>query len=54
MVVVGSPMDVKQVMEPTVGQVDELHAAYIRQLQELFEMHKLKYGVPEDQHLSIL
>ena len=54
MVSVGQPMDVTPVTEPTDEEVDDLHATYVRRLEELFEANKLKYGVSEDQHLSVL
>ena len=51
---VGRPMDVTLMAEPTDKEVDDLHSAYVRRLEELFEANKLKYGVSEDQHLSVL
>ena len=54
MVSVGRPMDVTLMAEPTDKEVDDLHSAYVRRLEELFEANKLKYGVSEDQHLSVL
>ena len=43
-----------QVTDPTDEQVDTLHAAYIKELRQLFETHKSNYGVAKDQHLAIL
>ncbi|XP_036894291.1 2-acylglycerol O-acyltransferase 2 [Sturnira hondurensis] len=50
--VVGKPIEVQQVTQPSQEQVDELHQHYMDELCKLFEAHKLKYNVPEDQHLE--
>ncbi|KAM5320092.1 2-acylglycerol O-acyltransferase 2 [Glossophaga mutica] len=50
--VVGKPIEVQQITQPSQKQVDELHQHYIDELCNLFEAHKLKYNVPEDQHLE--
>lgn len=52
-VVVGQPLEVKQIKSPTEEQVDELHARYVECLTELFETNKSKYGVASDKHLII-
>jgi len=51
--VVGAPISVDQVDEPTKEQIDSLHAKYCDALNELFETHKLKYGNSEDDHLEM-
>lgn len=53
-VVVGSPLEVSCIPEPTNEQVNELHAKYIEHLKEHFESNKAKYGVSETQHLNII
>ncbi|XP_036987411.2 2-acylglycerol O-acyltransferase 2 [Artibeus jamaicensis] len=50
--VVGKPIEVQQVTQPSQEQVDELHRHYMDELCKLFEAHKLKYNVPTDQHLE--
>ena len=40
-----------KVAEPTQEQVDELHERYMAALTELFEAHKMKYGVEESAQL---
>jgi 1-acyl-sn-glycerol-3-phosphate acyltransferase len=42
--VVGKPIRVEQVENPSNEQVDELHAKYVRDLIKLFDDHKAKYG----------
>ncbi|XP_064455632.1 2-acylglycerol O-acyltransferase 2-like isoform X2 [Ornithodoros turicata] len=42
--VVGKPISVAKVEEPTQEQVDSLHRKYVDQLKELFEEHKTRYG----------
>ncbi|GMR59931.1 hypothetical protein PMAYCL1PPCAC_30126, partial [Pristionchus mayeri] len=51
--VLGAPIPVEKTENPSQEQVDELHAQYMKQLTQLFEEHKNKYGVPEDNHLVI-
>lgn len=52
--VIGSPIAVKKCDNPTIAEVDTLHARYCQSLKELFEEHKIKYGVPENVHLNFL
>uniref|UniRef100_A0A914EL73 Acyltransferase n=1 Tax=Acrobeloides nanus TaxID=290746 RepID=A0A914EL73_9BILA len=51
--VIGKPIPVEKVSEPSQKEIDELHARYCDALVELFESNKTKYGVPEDVHLNI-
>ncbi|KAK6044946.1 diacylglycerol acyltransferase, partial [Cooperia oncophora] len=51
--VVGAPIPVVKVPDPTQEQIDELHEVYIEKLNELFEEHKQKYGVPAETKLVI-
>lgn len=45
--VVGAPIHVEKVAEPTQEQIDQLHQRYMNELNELFETHKVKYGLRE-------
>lgn len=51
---VGRPIRVEKNEKPTVEELDALHQLYTEELSQLFEEHKGKYGVPEDQHLSFV
>ncbi|KAL3108436.1 hypothetical protein niasHT_015358 [Heterodera trifolii] len=51
--VIGAPIEVKRIGSPTPAQVDQLHLRYCNALNELFEEHKSKYGVPNDKHLTV-
>ncbi|KAH7724443.1 Protein DGTR-1 [Aphelenchoides avenae] len=51
--VVGAPIVVDRVVEPTPQQIEDLHTRYCSALVLLFEEHKQKYGVAEDNHLTI-
>ncbi|CAG2118807.1 unnamed protein product [Medioppia subpectinata] len=42
--VVGKPIDVKQVDNPSDEEINELHNKYIKSLKELFEENNEKYG----------
>ncbi|XP_075403899.1 2-acylglycerol O-acyltransferase 2 [Tenrec ecaudatus] len=50
--VVGKPIEVQKVLQPTQEEVDQLHQLYIKELSNLFEAHKLKFNIPKDQHLE--
>ncbi|XFF84919.1 hypothetical protein AB1E18_011138 [Capra hircus] len=51
--VVGKPIEVQKTPHPSQEEVDRLHQRYMKELENLFEAHKLKYNVPRDQHLEI-
>ncbi|KAM7235997.1 hypothetical protein CapIbe_013183 [Capra ibex] len=51
--VVGKPIEVQKTLHPSQEEVDRLHQRYMKELENLFEAHKLKYNVPRDQHLEI-
>ncbi|XP_055279683.1 2-acylglycerol O-acyltransferase 2-like isoform X1 [Moschus berezovskii] len=51
--VVGKPIEVQKTQHPSQEEVDRLHQRYVKELENLFEAHKLKYNVPRDQHLEI-
>ena len=50
---VGKPIEVQKTLHPSQEEVDRLHQRYMKELENLFEAHKLKYNVPRDQHLEI-
>lgn len=50
--VVGKPIEVQMIPHPSEEEVNRLHQLYIKELCKLFEEHKLKFNVPEDQHLE--
>ncbi|GMR58969.1 hypothetical protein PMAYCL1PPCAC_29164, partial [Pristionchus mayeri] len=50
--VMGAPIRVDRVDNPTDLEVDLLHQKYCDALVELFEKHKSLYNVPEDQHIN--
>ncbi|ESO98921.1 hypothetical protein LOTGIDRAFT_206209 [Lottia gigantea] len=49
--VVGSPIDVEKNENPTAEDIDKLHKQYLQALEDLFETHKVNYGVDKDDHL---
>lgn len=50
--IVGKPIVLeKAIPEPSGEEINLLHERYKQALSELFEEHKLKYGVPEKAHL---
>ncbi|XP_001064308.2 putative diacylglycerol O-acyltransferase 2-like protein DGAT2L7P [Rattus norvegicus] len=52
--VVGAPIPVQRSPRPTREQVNRLHELYVERLTQLFEEHKMRYGVPADQHLVFI
>lgn len=51
--VVGAPIVVEKIENPTQEQIDELHEIYVEKLNELFEEHKQRFGVPAETKLVI-
>ncbi|XP_031224744.1 2-acylglycerol O-acyltransferase 1 isoform X1 [Mastomys coucha] len=49
--VVGRPIPVRQTLNPTSEQIEELHQTYLDELGKLFNEHKGKYGIPEHETL---
>lgn len=49
---VGKPIEVQKIPHPSKEEVDRLYQRYMKELENLFEAHKLKYNVPRDQHLE--
>lgn len=52
--VIGHPIPVKKVDNPTQDQIDELHELYIKELIKLFNEHKSKYLMDKYTVLEIL
>jgi hypothetical protein len=50
---VGKPIAVKQNSTPTQEDIDILHSEYCKQLIQLFDENKTKYGIPENANLNI-
>uniref|UniRef100_H3CGV9 Acyltransferase n=1 Tax=Tetraodon nigroviridis TaxID=99883 RepID=H3CGV9_TETNG len=50
--VVGKPISVAQTPSPTSEDIEALHRAYLQRLTQLFEEHKLEYGLQQHQHLT--
>uniref|UniRef100_A0A7E4UTB9 Acyltransferase n=1 Tax=Panagrellus redivivus TaxID=6233 RepID=A0A7E4UTB9_PANRE len=51
--VVGEPIPVTKNPEPTSEEIDALHAKYVEALTQLFEQHKHRAAIPENEHLVI-
>ncbi|KAK6032123.1 diacylglycerol acyltransferase [Ostertagia ostertagi] len=51
--VVGAPIPVEKVANPTQEQIDELHELYMEKLNSLFEEHKQRFGVAPETKLVI-
>ncbi|XP_049644124.1 2-acylglycerol O-acyltransferase 3-like [Suncus etruscus] len=52
--VVGRPIPVPQVLQPSEDQVNHYHQLYMRELQQLFEEHKASCGVPASEQLTFV
>ena len=52
--VVGKPIHVSKVKEPTQKQIDELHELYINELKALFDQHKEIYLDNKEINLEII
>ena len=48
-VVIGEPIPVKQVTDPTPQQIDELHSKYLIALRDLYDKYNPIYGDPKVQ-----
>lgn len=52
---VGEPMHLEKIEEPTQEQVDDVHAKFVRKLIDLFEKEKKKYlDNPENVQLTVV
>eukprot|EP01088_Endostelium_zonatum_P018392 TRINITY_DN5889_c1_g1_i1.p1 TRINITY_DN5889_c1_g1~~TRINITY_DN5889_c1_g1_i1.p1 ORF type:complete len:398 (+),score=77.07 TRINITY_DN5889_c1_g1_i1:71-1264(+) len=47
--VVGVPMELKQILDPTPEQIDEVHGEFIKRLKQLFDEHKTQFGWADKQ-----
>ena len=52
--VVGAPIRVTQIKEPTKEQIDKLHAEYIVALTQLYETHKSAYATNKELNLELI
>ncbi|XP_077988192.1 2-acylglycerol O-acyltransferase 2-like [Glandiceps talaboti] len=52
--IVGAPIPVKRIDEPTDDDINKLHEIYVRELKCLFDEHKVKYPDYKDKELVIL
>ncbi|XP_011916368.1 PREDICTED: diacylglycerol O-acyltransferase 2-like protein 6 [Cercocebus atys] len=52
--VVGEPLPIPRIKRPDQKTVDKYHAVYINALRKLFDQHKVEYGLPETQELTII
>jgi len=52
--VVGAPVEMEKLPDPTSAQIEDAHARYFKALEELFETHKEDYGVSPDTHLKLM
>ena len=50
----GAPIDVPHIAEPSRELVDKYHQIYITALSNLFNDHKVNYGVDKDVNLTFL
>jgi 2-acylglycerol O-acyltransferase 2 len=46
-IVVGAPMKIPMIAEPTAEEIDKYHTAYIDAVKKLFERYKGKYAAPD-------
>ncbi|CAD5225227.1 unnamed protein product [Bursaphelenchus okinawaensis] len=51
--IIGPPLHVDQVEEPTQQQIDDLHAIYVKKVHQLFDDNKHVYNVPKHVKLNI-
>ena len=51
---VGDPLPIPKIKKPNKETVDKYHALYISALCKLFDQHKVQYGLPETQELTII
>ncbi|KAF1763020.1 hypothetical protein GCK72_011285 [Caenorhabditis remanei] len=51
--VIGAPIHVEKMENPTKERIDELHEEYVKKLTELFEKYKGQFGVKKDVKLVL-
>lgn len=54
MFLVGAPIKVNKVDNPSEEQIISLHQQYLDGLEKVFEDHKITYGISQDVHLEFL
>ncbi|CAK6450466.1 unnamed protein product [Pipistrellus nathusii] len=52
--VVGEPLPIPMIKSPDKKTVDKYHTLYINAVRKLFDQHKVQYGLPETQELTII
>ncbi|XP_022098667.1 2-acylglycerol O-acyltransferase 2-A-like [Acanthaster planci] len=52
--VVGKPIPLDKNPNPTQEEIDKVHAEYIASLVALFDEHKTKYGIEEEETLKVI
>jgi len=52
--IVGRPIDVELNANPDQETIDKIHELYLTELSNLFDEHKLNYGVDRQTHLCFL
>ncbi|XP_077170298.1 2-acylglycerol O-acyltransferase 2-A-like isoform X2 [Paroedura picta] len=52
--VVGAPILMPKTPNPSLEAIDQWHKTYLEKLVQLFEVHKVQFGVPEDKHLNLI
>ncbi|KAI6190064.1 Diacylglycerol acyltransferase family-containing protein [Aphelenchoides bicaudatus] len=52
--VIGKPISVQKVEDPSYKQISDLHKKYCQALSDLFDEHKCKYGVPKTAKLEFV
>ncbi|XP_068918475.1 acyl-CoA wax alcohol acyltransferase 2 [Petaurus breviceps papuanus] len=52
--VIGEPLPIPKIENPSGEIVDKYHTLYIKALRKLFDEHKVQYGVSETQELEVV
>lgn len=52
--VIGKPIPVEKIEEPTQAQVDELHEKFLQELLNLFDEHKVNYPQEKDRQIIFM
>ena len=50
---VGKPIPVEKIANPTQEDIDDLHQVYVDALNQLFDKHKMNYGIDKDVKLDL-
>lgn len=51
---VGKPIPLDKTTNPTQEEIDEAHKTYIASLVALFDEHKAKYGIEDNETLKVI